>query len=68
MMTRKDYVAIAKAIAEARKDGAALDWHKRNLSEADAVAEAIAFKLAAHLAADNPRFDKARFIDACMGA
>jgi hypothetical protein len=56
-MTRKDYVAIAAAIKETGK------YH-----EHDDAADALAFlarDLAATLAADNPRFDRARFLKAC---
>jgi hypothetical protein len=51
-MTRKDYVIIADAIATS--------WHHSADSKAD-----IARNLADALQADNPRFDRARFLDAC---
>ena len=56
-MTRKDYVAIAAAICETLK------YHERT----DAI-DALAFlarDLAATMARDNPRFDRARFLKAC---
>lgn len=50
-MTRKDYVLIAQAIADVWCDSQA---------QAD-----IADSIANALEADNPRFDRARFLDAC---
>lgn len=57
MMTRKDYVAIAKAIASVRDPN-------DNLDEV-VTASLIAEKIANVCAADNPRFDRERFIAAC---
>ena len=57
-MTRKDYILIAEAIEpvisashfdSARKDGA----------------RRVAVRVAAALSADNPRFDRERFLKAC---
>lgn len=53
-MTRKDYVVIAEAI---RKASQAPGYAERNAFVAHAIADA--------LAADNPRFDRARFLSAC---
>lgn len=50
-MTRKDYVAIAEAIA----------LYGSDTEDVRAVAHAIA----SVMAADNPNFDRARFLDAC---
>ena len=50
-MTRKHYIAIAKAIAE-------LDLPKPNKA-------AVADTIADCCQADNPRFDRARFLAAC---
>ena len=55
-MTRKDYVAIAAAL-NAVNDPADGNW----AAAVSAVAEAIADTMAA----DNPRFDRKRFLDAC---
>ena len=54
-MTRKDYVAIAAAIAAVRRTAG------ENFSKVDAVAWALCDVLAA----DNPRFDRGRFLNAC---
>jgi hypothetical protein len=51
-MTRKDYVLIARNIEQAYY----LDETQRNT---------IAQDLADSLSMDNPRFDRARFLEAC---
>jgi hypothetical protein len=52
-MTRKDYVAIAAAI-------------KALLQERPAAPpQRVAQVLADHMARENPRFDRARFLKAC---
>ena len=56
-MTRKDYVAIAERIAETRK------YHERD--EAVDALDFLARDLAQHMANDNPRFNRARFLKAC---
>lgn len=56
-MTRKDYVMIAKAIADTRGDYG-------NLAVQKAI-DNIAYALANDFAADNPRFDYDRFVKAC---
>ena len=61
-MTRKDYVLIAAALAEARRQipetGAHATW--------EFVANSTAARvLAISLAQDNPRFDRKRFLKAC---
>jgi len=53
-MTRKDYVLIAETIKEAHR-----------LTSEKAGAGVVAYMLANTLQADNPRFDRARFLDAC---
>ena len=53
-MTRKDYVAIAAAIKDAGE--------RFNM---DGAGNYLAHQLAALLARDNPRFDRARFLAAC---
>lgn len=50
-MTRKDYQLIAQAIADVWCENTA------QLYIAESIADA--------LAQDNPRFDRARFLDAC---
>ena len=58
-MTRKDYEAIARAIARSRGHWAAVDVAVHAI-------EATAGQIAVTLAADNPRFDRERFLAACM--
>ena len=57
-MTRKDYEAIAAAIKEVVDSNR---WFKGNLSGTQDTAKAVANVMAA----DNPRFDRARFLKAC---
>jgi len=59
-MTRKDFELIAEAINEAR-EGAATMPHGNRAYGAFAAAEAIAYALRR----TNPRFEKARFMEAC---
>lgn len=63
-MTRKDYQAIAEAIAKVRADrrapnGGMLPQEVRH------VIEEIEDALAEVFAKDNPRFDASKFIGAC---
>ena len=51
-MTRKDYVMIADVIATS--------WHG-----SQDLKESLAYNMADALEADNPRFDRARFLVAC---
>jgi hypothetical protein len=57
-MTRKDYVLIARAFAEARGD--MQDYPERVAGNAQTCR-----RLASYLKKDNPRFDKVRFVEAC---
>lgn len=59
-MTRKDYIAAAKAIQNAISND---DISAQSLS----VAMAIAHDLADIFAQDNPRFDRIRFLCAVGG-
>lgn len=63
-MTRKDYIELAAAFRRSRplEMGAP---EKRN----DAAAQWLrdVGSIARSLAAENPKFDQGRFIDACMG-
>lgn len=54
-MTRKDYVLIAAAVREERE----------RFSNRNPGADDLVRALADSLAADNPRFDRARFLKAC---
>jgi hypothetical protein len=57
-MTRKDYVALAAAINGVRQEAIRCDGYAANIpSVVDAVADV--------LAADNPLFDRDRFVEAC---
>jgi len=61
-MTRKDYIAIAEVIRQAGPaSGMPTDWK----TGCNSAREYIARNLAYSLAADNPRFDRARFLKAC---
>jgi len=62
-MTRKDYELIAKAIKDVGL------WYHVGEGErqhgAGVVLFSLAMELARELGADNPRFDKQRFLAAC---
>ena len=55
MMTRKDYVAIAKVISSTPSD---------TLYE-DMIRADIAHRLADYMEQDNPNFNRNKFIEAC---
>jgi len=55
MMTRKDYVAIAKVISSVPSD----------TPDEDAIRAAIAHELADYMEQDNPNFNRSKFIEAC---
>jgi len=59
-MTRKDYVIIAETIANLREQQKDSGPFTNNPSLKD-----VAEELAHALGEDNPRFDRARFLDAC---
>ena len=61
-MTKKDYQAIARAIHE-QIVASINDPHKTH--SRGGLAAAIIDAIADVLAADNPRFDRARFVEAC---
>jgi hypothetical protein len=62
-MTRKDYIAIAKTIADERpyilRENKLLD------REVSATLDSVAMNLAEMLQRDNPRFDRDKFLTAC---
>lgn len=61
-MTRKDYVAIAKAIS----DGQFIDLRTNGEVAVSVLTRAkIARQLADAMSRDNPRFDRDRFLAAC---
>jgi hypothetical protein len=55
-MTRKDYVAIAAAIKSSQRPAT---------SETEQSIAELAKRLCSVFAADNPRFDRYRFLTAC---
>ena len=55
-MTRKDYVAIAAALAKARAEYPTMQMNSAH--------DYVAGEVAATMAADNPRFDRERFLKA----
>lgn len=59
-MTRKDYVMLAEVFAK-QKSNAPPSQYVHGWDDARRV---LAEELAATLAADNPRFDRARFLKA----
>jgi hypothetical protein len=59
-MTRKDYVALSAALRLARPSTA--DLFEQSLYDR------IVMRLAIVFAADNVRFDRQRFIDACRSS
>lgn len=70
-MTRKDYELIAGAFRAASRHYAQSQFSEISEDDAEARAETLrytAHQLADRLAENNPRFDRARFIDACKGA
>lgn len=63
-MTRKDYIALANAISVARLQATTLQ-KDREISAVESACMHVAHRMADHFAADNPRFDRARFLQAC---
>jgi hypothetical protein len=57
-MTRKDYVLIAQTLSDLMADF-------NNGGEDSVSLSLVAEELATALEADNPRFNRARFLDAC---
>ena len=57
-MTRKDYVLIAQTLSDLMKDF-------NNCGDDSVSLSLVAEELADTLAKDNPRFDRARFLEAC---
>ena len=63
MMTRKDYIAIAKVINDAQHTPGALMPH--DVKVADEMRAFIAHGLADFMEYDNPNFNRSKFIEAC---
>lgn len=67
-MTKRDYQAIARAIHEAAQPGnpPGSDWACEIFpTSAEGMRQDIIGRIADVLAADNPRFDRQRFVEAC---
>lgn len=61
-MTKKDYIAIAKVVKEEYERYSPEDPERICVLES---LETIAINLAGVFSSDNPRFDRARFLQAC---
>lgn len=61
-MTKKDYQAIARAIYNSRQLACDITEHRDCVLAPIAALQAQMIQI---LADDNPRFDRARFIEAC---
>ncbi len=66
-MTRKDYQRIAQAISKVRFDRAATSKGWLTLNDRHVIEE-IEDALADVFAADNDRFDRVKFRDACVNS
>ena len=65
-MTRKEFELIAAALRDARPPRALRDAaHAASIVAAGKAIDDVARELATRLAATNPRFNRARFLDAC---
>ncbi len=64
-MTRKDYVALAEALHSAQVSSETITFKGHDWAQA--VWEDCRDQIADVLAADNPRFDRERFVRACQG-
>ena len=58
-MTKKDYVKFAEMLKDVRSNA----HHEQ--STTDVIINTIAFDICYILAADNPNFDRSRFLSAC---
>lgn len=64
-MTKKDYIRIAAAIHSGKPLPGGETVHPGGRATAYSVFYQIAEAMADSLAAENPRFNRARFLDAC---
>jgi len=68
-MTRKDFELIARAVRDARPiaklDSLTSQAARNGVIGANSALDQVARNLADELKATNPRFDAARFIEAC---
>jgi hypothetical protein len=58
-MTKKDYVLLASALADAH-------YHATQFIGGESVWERCVDEIADSLSEDNPRFDRKRFVAACQ--
>lgn len=68
MTTQKDYRAIALCFVEVARRAAVSEtehWTSTEASAAERMRAALAKELALQFKHDNPRFDEARFLEAC---
>lgn len=67
MMTRKDYVALAASLrsATAELESIAAPQALPTVVRIDVAARVVREHVALALQADNPHFDRARFVKAC---
>ena len=64
-MSKKDYQALARVIYQQAQDANYLsDGEYAQAASEDAI-QRLSHAIASVLAVDNPRFDRARFIEAC---
>ena len=59
-MTKKDYIAIARAVSSTTKD-----YLGKTDVDPQAMMADLTWELADVMQADNPKFDRARFLAAC---
>lgn len=66
-MTRKDYKLIAEVLNRAYKSKLETEDETGQIDEEDpcCVIFAVAVQLANEFAQENPRFDRAKFLEAC---
>ena len=65
-MSKKDYQAIARAIHQSLTGmDRSCHWDAVQMSGAQALAHTVTLALADVMAQGNPRFNRARFIEAC---
>lgn len=64
-MTRKDYQLIAASVHRSMQAHGIGNKSTREVAGGDKALRLVATDLAASLAHDNPRFDRARFLAAC---
>lgn len=65
-MTRKDYVAVARALATTKPEISVM-LHGDSYEKVKTARQDIIDRIADVFAADNPRFNRKRFYSACEG-